>query len=121
MSEHREGVNPGFLIHHKLALTGLTAGNAQGIYSELNDLPGVDTLSVDEARQSLNIAYDASHQDIDHIIHIVEQQGAGLRPGWWHRVKLSWQRQTDHNIKDNATHEAQCCSKLPTDYKSLKK
>ncbi|TNE78158.1 MAG: cation transporter [Gammaproteobacteria bacterium] len=121
MTEHREGVNPGFLISHKLALTGLTEANTDNIRSALDDLPGVDAVSLDKAGQSLKIAYDASHQSIDHIIQIIEQQGAGLRAGWWNRVKLNWQRQTDTNIKDNSTHEAHCCSKLPSDYKSLKK
>lgn len=121
MTEHREGIDPGFLINHKLALTGLTAGKAQGIYAELNDLPGVNAVSVDESGQSVKISYDASHQDIDRIIEVIEQQGAEVRSDWWNRIKLSWQRQTDRNIKDNFSHEAQCCSKMPTDYKTLKK
>ncbi len=121
MTEHREGVDPGFLITHKLALTSLTASNTNRLYRELEELPGVDAVSVDESGQSLKIAYDASHQDIDHIIQVIEQQGAKVRSGWWSRIKLSWQRQTDRNIKDNFTHEAQCCSKVPTGYKTLKK
>lgn len=121
MTEHREGIDPGFLITHKLALTGLAPGDASVLYRELEKLPGVDAVSVDESGQSVKIAYDASHQDIDHIIRVIEKQGAEVRSSWWNRIKLSWQRQTDRNIKDNFTHEAQCCSKMPTGYKTLKK
>ena len=121
MTEHREGINPGFLIHHKLALTGLSAANADDIRSELDELPGMDSVSVDTSRQCLKVAYDASHLNIDRIIEVIEQQGAGLRTGWWTRMKLNWQRQTDSNIQENFTHEAHCCSKMPSDYKSLKK
>lgn len=121
MAEHRKGIDPGFLITHKLALTGLAPGDASVLYRELEELPGVDAVSVDESGQSVKIAYDASHQDIDHIIRVIEQQGAGVRSDWWNRIKLSWQRQTDRNIKDNFTHEAQCCSKMPTGHKTPKK
>ena len=37
MSEHRLGINPGFLTQHKLSLNGLDDNNAKAIVKELDD------------------------------------------------------------------------------------
>jgi hypothetical protein len=113
MTEHRLGINPGFLTKHTLSLASLNPSNISVIVAEIDELPCVDGVRFDEHKQTLKIAYDASHHNIDEMIAIVEKHGAAIKNSWWSRTKLGWQRQTDENIKDNAAHEAACCSKMP--------
>ena len=113
MSEHRPGVNPGFLTKHTLSLLGVNESNAKAITGELDGLPCVDRVWLNRTKGTLKIAYDGSHLNIDEMIAIVEKHGAAIKENWWSRTKLSWQRQTDQNIKDNAKHEAHCCNKVP--------
>ncbi|MDF1644977.1 MAG: hypothetical protein P1U80_12430 [Pseudomonadales bacterium] len=113
MTEHRLGINPGFMAKHTLTLSGLNQSNKQSIVSEIDQLPCVDDVSLNEDKQTLRVAYDASHHNIDEMIAIVEKHGGVIKDSWWSRTKLGWQRQTDDNIKENAKHEAACCSKMP--------
>ena len=113
MSEHREGVNPGFLTKHKLSLNGVNRAGGEAIVAEIDALPGVDSVLLNEQKQTLKIAYDASHHNIDEMIDIITKHGAALSDSWWSRTRLGWQRLTDQNIKDNSTHVAHCCSKPP--------
>ncbi|MBR9910227.1 MAG: hypothetical protein GYB33_07735 [Gammaproteobacteria bacterium] len=113
MSEHRSGINPGFLTHHTLSLSGLNEHNVRLIVQELDELPCMDAVQFNEAKQTLKLAYDASHHNVDEMIAIVEKHGASVKESWWSRTRLAWQRQTDENIRDNAKHEAHCCNKLP--------
>ena len=121
MNKHRTGVNPGFLAKHKLTLTGLNASNAKAIFSEIDNLPVVDRVWMNEGKQTIKIAYDASYHDIDEMIGIIQKHDVEISDSWWMRTKLGWQRQTDQNIKDNSIHEANCCNKMPTNFKALKK
>lgn len=113
MSRHRSGINPGFITKHTLSLCGLNKHNATLIVRELDELPCMDVVKFNEAKQKLKIAYEASHHNIDEMIAIVEKYGASVKDSWWSRTKLGWQRQTDQNIKDNAKHKAHCCNKIP--------
>lgn len=113
MSEHQSGINPGFVTRHTLSLYGLDKNNAPLIVRDLDELPGMDKVKLIEAKQTLTVAYDASHHSIDDMIAIVEKHGASIKDNWWSRVKLGWQRQTDQNVKDNAKHEPHCCNKMP--------
>ena len=113
MNEHRLGITPGFLTKHKLSLNGLDDNNAKAIQEELEDLPCVDGVKMNQDKGILKIAYDASHHNIDEMIAIVQKHGATLKDTWWTRVRLSLQRQTDENIKSNASHEVHCCNKVP--------
>ncbi len=113
MTEHRAGVNPGFLTRHTLSLTGLNSNSINELVAEIDELPGVDRVWLNERKQTLKIAYDASHHNIDEMIAIVDKHGTAIKDNWWSRTKLGWQRQTDENIKDNAKHETHCCNKMP--------
>ncbi|NIW09206.1 MAG: hypothetical protein GWN33_00820 [Gammaproteobacteria bacterium] len=120
MNKHRTGVNPGFLAKHKLALSGLNATNVKSISAEIDKLWAVDGVLINEQKQTIKIAYDASHHDIDEMIEIIRKHDAEIDDSWWTRYKLGWQRQTDQNIKDNSMHVASCCNKAPTNYKTPK-
>lgn len=113
MSEHQSGINPGFVTRHTLSLNGLDKDNVTLIVRDLGELPSMDSVKLIEAKQTLTVAYDASHHSIDDMIAIVEKHGASIKDNWWSRVKLGWQRQTDQNVKDNAKHEPHCCNKMP--------
>lgn len=121
MTKHRIGVNPGFVTKHTLALDGLNDVNVKAIFSEIDNLPAVDGVWVNEEKQTVKIAYDASRHDIDEMIGIIQKHDAEISDSWWTKTKLGWQRQTDQNIRDNSTHVASCCNKAPTNYKTLKK
>ena len=72
MSEHRSGINPGFVTRHTLSLYGLDKHNAPLIVHDIGDLPYIDRVKLIEAKQMLTVAYDASHHSIDDMIAIVE-------------------------------------------------
>ena len=113
MTQHRAGVNEGFLTKHKLKLTDLDKINAKAIQTELDALVAIDSVCIDLDKSTIKIAYDASHHDIDEIIGIIAKHGAGVSADRWNKWKLGWDRQVDQNIKDNAKHEPYCCKKLP--------
>jgi len=120
MSEHRPGVREGFLTKHKLKLIDLTAENAEKIRSEIDAMISVDGVWIDLEKSIIKIAYDASRHGIDEMLEVIQKHGADVSPDWWNQWKLSWDRDTDQNIKDNANHEPHCCSKMPTNFKPLK-
>lgn len=113
MTEHRQGINTGFLTHHTLSLKGLTEANANAILAELDELPCMDSVALNREKKTMKLAYDASHHDIDEMLAIIEKHGASVKNSWWSRTKLNWQRQTDENIKSNAKSEPHCCNKVP--------
>ena len=53
MTQHRAGVNEGFLTKHKLKLTDLNHVNAQEIEIELDTLVGVDGCSTLDLAHSI--------------------------------------------------------------------
>lgn len=113
MTEHRLGINPGFLTKHTLSLSDTANSDFNAIMAEIDELPCVDMVRFDKRKRHLKIAYDASNHNIDEMIAIVERHGVAIKDSWWSRIKLGWQRQSDENIKENAHHEAACCSKMP--------
>jgi hypothetical protein len=64
MSEHRTGINPGFLIKHTISLSGLNESNVAVITTELDHLPYVDSVCIGRDKQTIKIAYDASHHGV---------------------------------------------------------
>ena len=113
MTQHRTAVNKGFLTKHKLKLTDLNHVNAQEIEIELDTLVGVDGVWIDLRKSTIKIAYDASHHDIDEMVDVIRKHGADVSKDRWNQWRLSWERQTDQNIQENAKHQPHCCNKLP--------
>ena len=112
MNQHRLGINPGFLTKHKLDLTGLESANIKVMLTEINAQLWVDSVWLNEDKQTLKVAYEAAHHNIVVLFVIVEKHGASIKDSWCSRTKLGWQRQTDENIKNNARHEPHCCNKV---------
>ncbi len=113
MTTHREGVNPGFLTRFSFSLQRVDQSMAQKAADEIGRLPGIDRAWFDANKPRLKVAYDGSVQNVDQIMAILEKHGVVIKSNWWNRLRLSLQRQTDQNIRDNAKHEAHCCNKLP--------
>jgi hypothetical protein len=117
MSEHKPGVKEGFLVKHKLKLKHLTEDSSEKIQSEIDGMISVDGVWTDLKKQTIKLAYDASHHNIGEMINIIEKHGAEISKDWWTRLKLGWAEDTDNNVKENANHEPHCCSKMPNNYR----
>ena len=114
MSNHRAGVNDGFLTEHKLKLLGLNLDNAVAIHSDIDALFGVDKVRLDINKATIDLVYDASRQNIDDLLGIVNQHDVVVSKDWWNQFKLKWDRQTDQNIKNNAKYVPHSCNKMPS-------
>ena len=120
MSNHRQGVSEGYLIKHKLRLTGLTSENAEDIRSEIDNMISVDGVWIDFEKHTIKMAYDASRHNIDEMRSIIRKHGADISPDGWNQLKLRWDRVTDSNIKENAAHEPFCCNKVTANRRTVK-
>ena len=60
MKTHRAGIIDGFIVHHRIKLSRVDSEVAESIRAEIDGLPGVDEVRVDEKKKTLWIAYDAS-------------------------------------------------------------
>ena len=110
---YRPGVNEIFLLSRHLRLEGLNSGKSELIVSTIDNMPGINEVSIDEDRGILNLSYDASRVDIDQIEEIIKQTGNSISHDWWTQLKKSWYRFTDSNSQSNASQQPGCCSKPP--------
>lgn len=110
---HRPGINEDFLMIRHLRLERLDVGKAESITSAIDNIAGIDTVSIKEDKQILDLSYEASQVNIKHIEDIVRQNGCDIGQDRWSRLKEGWYRFTDENAHSNAAHRASCCNKLP--------
>lgn len=110
---HRPGVREEFLVKRQLKLQTLDEARADVIAEEVDGLTGVDSTELNASTGRLDIAYDATHLDLEQVYEILRKHDSGLERGWWNRFKDKWYRFTDQNIRDNARHIPNCCSKPP--------
>ncbi|ACO78024.1 hypothetical protein AvCA_18110 [Azotobacter vinelandii CA] len=103
--DHRPGVREAYLVKRHLKLEALDAARADAIAQEIDHLVGVDRVDLDKASGRLDIAYDASHLDLEQLEEIVRRHGSDLDHGWWTHFKEGWYRFADRNLKENARHE----------------
>ncbi|MGK5093190.1 cation transporter [Deltaproteobacteria bacterium TL4] len=111
--QHRPGLQKGYLVTRTLKLEGLTSQNKEVVFQQLDQLGGIDEVSIVEEKKLLRVAYDGSKLGIDDIEKILIAHGCGFAVDWWNRLKLGGYRFTDQNIRDNAAHVPQCCSEPP--------
>lgn len=112
-SSHRAGINTANLVNRHLKINADTSCEIVRLLDEINHSNGVDSVSFDKRKSLLNIAYDASHCDIDTIEAIVKTHGIKISNDWWTRLKEGHYRFVDQNVKDNANHIPHCCNKMP--------
>ncbi|MGR9116073.1 MAG: cation transporter [Gammaproteobacteria bacterium] len=110
---HRPGINEDFLMIRHLRLEGLDSRKTESITSVIDNIAGIDTVSIKEEKQILDLSYDASQVNIKQIEEIIKQNGCDIAQDWWSRLKEDWYRFTDENAQSNATHRPSCCNKPP--------
>lgn len=113
MSKPRLEIREEFLIKHTLKLTHLTAENAELIRSEIDVMISIDGVWIDLDKSTIKIAYDASQQNIDEMLEVIQKYGANISSDCWNQWKLNWDRYIDENIKNNAASNPHCCNKSP--------
>ncbi len=75
---HKPGVNEIYLMVRHLRLESLTEDNRTTITEEISQLIGIDTVSITDSGNLLNVAYDASVRQLDEIEEIVRKHGGPL-------------------------------------------
>lgn len=111
--DHKPGVKDVNLVRRKLQLSGVSEQAAALLVVELGQLFGMDRVRFDASKSSLVFSYDATHCSLDRVEEKVRQHGASFDTGWWSRIKCSYYRFVDQNVKDNAAHEPHCCNRPP--------
>lgn len=119
-SEHRVGVKEANLVVRHLKLEGVTADNQQQILDEIDVSYGVQSVSFDESAQTLHVAYDATHCELDGIEEILRHCGADIAHDWWTQLKEAHYQFVDDNVRENATRMPWSCH-LPHQNKPGKK
>lgn len=112
-NEHRLGVSENNLVTRHLKLESNNEETLQAAIAEINQLYGLDSVSFDEKRRKLHLAYDASRTCIDCVEEILEKHAIEVSHNWWTRFKEGHYRVVDQNVKDNANHEPWSCHRSP--------
>ena len=107
--EHRLGVSDANLVKRKLKLKPGNSGILYQAIEEIDHLYGIDSISFDERKRMLNMAYDATRLCIDGIENILGKHSIEIDQGWWNRFKKGHYRFVDQNIKDNLSSEPWSC------------
>ncbi|NRP27328.1 hypothetical protein XMD420_000931 [Marinobacterium sp. xm-d-420] len=113
MDTHKAGINEAFLVKRKLKLTGMTQQSVELAKQEVESIRGLDMVDLSVKSGRLLVSYDASITSISAILNILQSHDIKPASDWWNRLKLSWDKQIDQNIRDNARHVPHCCSKPP--------
>jgi hypothetical protein len=109
MKSHKLGVKETHLVKRHLKLTGSLNKNDTLIVADIEQLFGVDSVTIDSDARRLDVHYDASKRQLDDITTIIKEYGCELASSRWHRFKLGWYRYFDQNIKENAAKEPWHC------------
>ncbi|MCZ0867244.1 cation transporter [Dasania sp. GY-19] len=110
---HKVGVNENWLMSRHLRLEGSVEKNHQLIVQEVDQLLGVDAVSINATESLLNVAYDATKRQLDEIEEIVRKHECDIAHDWWTHFKEGYYKFVDQNVKDNASHEPWSCHKRP--------
>lgn len=107
--EHRLGVSESTLVKRHLKIESSGPEGIQEALAEIDQLYGMDSVSFDQERSRLDLAYNAVRLSIDDIAAILERHGIDIAPGWWNHFKEEHYRFVDQNVKDNAQKEPWSC------------
>ncbi len=116
--EHKPGIHEGFVLTRHIDLVDTDDVVTAAIVEVLANEDSVATISLKPGRKNtgrkrLNIHYDASLTNIDHIAELICSGGGHIASNWLMRKRLSSYRFTDQNAYDNAKHQPTCCNKMP--------
>ncbi len=109
----RQGVSRANRVVRNLKLATGPGQDVSGALREIDELPGMDEVSIDSKTSVLHLAYDAGRLSIQGIEAILSSHGIALSDDWWTRLKKKQYRFTDQNVKDNAAYVPSCCNKPP--------
>jgi len=112
-SEHRVGVEEINLVVRNLKLCDVNNDNKRPMLDEIDSVLGVDAVSFYQEKNTLHLAYDATHVNLDCIEVIIKKHVIKLHNNWWSRIKNGYYRFVDQNVKENAQHKPLSCHKAP--------
>jgi hypothetical protein len=112
-TQMRQGVSKANRVVRKLKLDKPVGKDISAALGEIDELPGMDEVWVDEKTGVLRLAYDAGRLSIGSIEAVLSEHGIVLSDNWWNRLKVNQYRFVDQNVKDNAAHVPSCCNKIP--------
>lgn len=107
--DHRVGVKEANLVVRHLKLEGLSETNRAPLLQAIDNTFGIDSVSYDEATQTLHLAYDATHCTLDGIEALIRQHQADIAHEWWTRFKEGYYQFVDENVRDNAKRQPWNC------------
>lgn len=107
--EHRLGVSRITLVNRHLKLDCSDFNAVHAAVVDIDELYGIDSVSFDDKKRLLHLAYDASRLCLDCIEEILEKYAVEISHDWWNRFKEEHYRFVDQNIKDNAKKEPWSC------------
>lgn len=111
--EHRVGVREVNLVLRHLKLAPQDPAEVMPAIDELDKLYGLDAVSYDPKTQVLNLAYDATHLNLDGIEQVLSRFTIEISHDWWTHFKEGYYKYVDQNVKDNASHEPWSCHTKP--------
>jgi len=112
-AEHRLGIHEPYVMKRHLRLAETLSGSEAKLLVALDAAPGVAHAELDRKKRRLIVAYDASTQNLDGVVEVLQEQGVAMATDWWSRLRADWYRNTDANIHDNARREPWSCHKSP--------
>ncbi|TCK02710.1 hypothetical protein [Marinobacterium mangrovicola] len=104
-------LNLEFILKRRLKLVK-QAVDKELLQSRLEALVGMASVHW-QGEQQLELRYDASQLQLDQVIEVLVQSGAGLEHGRLAQLRLGWYRMTDRNTWDSSRHVPHCCNKSP--------
>ncbi|MGY4878883.1 cation transporter [Vreelandella aquamarina] len=107
--EHRLGVSRITLVNRRLKLDCSDFNAVHAAVVDIDELYGIDSVSFDDKKRLLHLAYDASRLCLDCVEEILEKYAVEISHDWWNRFKEEHYRFVDQNIKDNAKKEPWSC------------
>ncbi|WP_299313545.1 cation transporter [uncultured Halomonas sp.] len=120
-SEHRLGVSETNLVRRNLKLEPSDTASLQAAIDEIDRLYGLDSVSFNDNKRMLYLAYDASRICLDCVEEILDKYAIEISHGWWTRFKENHYRFVDQNVKDNAKQEPWSCHQSPQGGRGKKK
>lgn len=111
--KHRVGVKENSLVIRHLRLEGDVNKNHLLIVDEIDQLIGVDSVSINLSESLLKVGYDATKRQLVEIKNIVSKHQCRIAHDWWMHFKESHYNFVDKNVLDNANHEPWSCHRVP--------
>lgn len=89
-----------------------SAAMQQSAIALLRESEGV-TRVVAEGQLALRVSYDFTRLSWAVVCEQLSRAGLYTPKRWWVRWRDGWRDQIDHNMRENLSHRAACCSQPP--------